>query len=134
MAPSPCEDAGVPTLVTPRGVRQVEDLWLDPEALDGATGWQLKPEGLCRDDVCLLVAEELRRNGRVDVAALWTRLGRPVLTSGDAVYLGEDAASKATLQAGAMAPDFTLRDLASVEHSLSEHRGKKVLISSWAPW
>ena len=124
----------MPTLVTPRGVRQVEDLWLDPEALDAATGWQLKPEGLCRDDVCLLVPDELRRDGRVDVAALWARLGRPVLTSGDAVYLGEDASSKPALQAGAAAPDFTLRDLAGVEHSLSDHRGKKVLISSWAPW
>ena len=122
------------TLVTPRGVQQVEDLWLDPGTLDAATGWKLEPEGLCRDDVCLLVPDELRRDGKVDVAALWTRLGRPVLTSGDAVYLGEDAASKPPLQAGAIAPDFTLRDLAGVEHSLSDHRGKKVFISSWAPW
>ncbi|HEX4906087.1 MAG TPA: hypothetical protein VFU93_11600 [Acidimicrobiales bacterium] len=124
----------MPTLVTPRGVRQVEDLWLDSAALDAATGWQLKPEGLCRDDACLIVPEELRHHDRVDVAGLWTRLGRPVLTSGDAVYLGEDASSKPALQAGAMAPDFTLRDLAGIEHSLSDHRGKKVFISSWAPW
>lgn len=124
----------MPILVTARGVQELDDLWLDPATLDAATGWQLKPEGLCRDDVCLLVPDELRRDGRVDVAALWTRLGRPVLTSGDAVYLGEDASSKPPLQAGAPAPDFTLRDLADVEHSLSDHRGKKVLISSWAPW
>ena len=122
------------TLVTPRGVRQVDDLWLDPETLESASGWQLKAEGLCRDDVCLLVPDELRRDGRVDVAGLWTRLGRPVLTSGDAVFLGEDAASKPALRAGEPAPDFTLRDLAGVEHSLSDHRGKKVFISSWAPW
>lgn len=122
------------TLVTPRDVRQMDDLWLDSETLEAATGWQLKSEGLCRDDVCLLVPDELRRDGRVDVAALWARLGRPVLTSGDAVYLGEDAASKPQLRAGSIAPDFTLPDLAGVEHSLSDHRGKKVLISSWAPW
>ena len=124
----------MPTLVTTRGARQVDDLWLDPEALDAATGWQLKPEGLCRDDVCLLVPDELLRDGRVDVAALWERLARPVLTAGDAVYLGEDAATKPALRAGDLAPDFTLRDLAGVEHSLSDHRGKKVFISSWAPW
>jgi hypothetical protein len=57
-----------------------------------------------------------------------------VLTSGDATYLGEDAASKPRLQAGDPAPDFTLPDLAGVQHSLRDHRGKKVLISSWAPW
>ncbi len=124
----------MPTLVTPRGAQEVGDLWLDSATLDAATGWHLEPEGLCRDDVCLLVPDELRRGDRVDVDALWTRLGRPVLTSGDAVYLGEDAATKAAPLAGGLAPDFTLRDLAGVEHSLSDHRGKKVLISSWAPW
>lgn len=124
----------MPTLVTPLGVHQVDDLWLDADALAAATGWHLRPEGLCRDDACLLVPDELRRGDTVDVGALWARLGRPVLTSGDATYLGEDAAAKPVLRAGAMAPDFTLRDLAGVEHSLSDHRGKKVFISSWAPW
>ena len=124
----------MPTLVTPLGVRAVDDLWLDADTLDAATGWHLRPEGLCRDDVCLLVPDELRRDDRVDVAALWERLGRPVLRSGDAVFLGEDAAAKPSTTAGSLAPDFTLRDLDGVEHSLSDHRGKKVFISSWAPW
>lgn len=124
----------MPVLVTPLGASPTAGPWLDAGELASATGWQLEPEGLCRDDICLLVPDELRRDGRVDVAALWAHLGRPVLTSGDAIYLGEDAASKSTLQAGAAAPDFTLRDLAGTEHSLSDHRGKKVFISSWAPW
>jgi hypothetical protein len=124
----------MPTIVTPLGATTVDDLWLDATTLAAATGWELKPEGLCRDDVCLLVPDELRRDDAVDVVALWTRLGRPVLTSGDALYLGEDAATKPATRAGDLAPDFTLRDLDGVEHSLSDHRGKKVFISSWAPW
>jgi hypothetical protein len=122
------------TIVTPRGVQQAEDTWLDADTLADATGWHLRPEGLCREDVCLLVPDELRRGETVDVAALWERLGRPVLTSGDAMYLGEDAATKPSTTVGALAPDFTLRDLDGVEHSLSDHLGKKVFISSWAPW
>lgn len=122
------------TLVTPRGARSTEDGWLDGDALAEATGWHLRPEGLCRDDVCLLVPDELRRGDAVDAVGLWERLGRPVLTSGDAVYLGEDSASKPTLVAGAPAPDFALRDLHGVEHRLSDHRGKKVFLASWAPW
>ena len=32
------------------------------------------------------------------------------------------------------APDFSLPDLDGKMHSLSEHRGKKVLLVSWASW
>ena len=124
----------MPTLVTPRGAHPVDDLKLEPGVLEQATGWKLEPEGLCRGDVCLLVPDELRGDGRVDAVALWRRLGWPVLESGDATYLGEDASTKADAMAGDVAPDFTLSDLAGMEHSLSDHRGKKVLISSWAPW
>jgi hypothetical protein len=124
----------MPTFVSPRGVISADDGWLDADQLASATGWHLRPEGLCRDDVCLLVPDEVRRDDRVDVVALWERLGRPVLTAADAVYLGEDAGTKVDALAGGVAPDFTLRDLAGVEHSLSDQRGKKVLISSWAPW
>jgi hypothetical protein len=122
------------TIVSTRGAVGVDGTRLDADALRTATGWELKPEGLCRDDVCLLVPDGLRGATSVDAVALWGHLGRPVLTSGDAVFLGEDAATKPASNAGAEAPDFTLRDLTGVEHSLSQHRGKKVFIASWAPW
>ena len=122
------------TLVTPLGATPSDDGWLEADALAAATGWHLRPEGLCRDDVCLLVPDELRRDEAVDAVGLWARLGRPVLRSGDAVYLGEDAASKPALGVGDLAPDFTLQDLAGREHWLSDHRGKKVFLTSWAPW
>lgn len=32
------------------------------------------------------------------------------------------------------APDFTLPDLEGRFHSLSEHRGSKVLLAAWASW
>jgi hypothetical protein len=132
------------TLVTPRGVTELdsdavaggEHLWIGADDLDAATGWHLRPEGLCRDDVCIPVADDLRGDGTVDAASLWRRLDRPALTTaaGDVWYLGEDAATRADALAGEIAPDFRLRDLDGVEHALSDHRGKKVLVSSWAPW
>jgi hypothetical protein len=98
--------------------------------LEEATGWSLKEEGLCRDDVCVLVPDDARG----DAIALWERLGWPVARSGDDVYLGEAASTRADALAGTIAPDFTLRDLHGVEHSLRDHRGKKVFLVSWAPW
>ena len=98
--------------------------------LEEATGWVLKPEGLCRDEECVLVPADAER----EPVAVWSGLGWPVVHSGDDVYLGEPAASRAQALASTVAPDFTLRDLDGREHSLSEHRGKKVFLVSWAPY
>ena len=128
------------TLIGPDGSATVDGSSVGADVLAGVTGWELKPEGLCRDERCMLVPDDLRSaaEGRggdgVDAAALWERLGWPVVRSGDDVYLGEGAEVRAETLAGAIAPDFTLTDLAGVEHSLSDHRGKKVLLVSWAPW
>jgi hypothetical protein len=127
--------APMATIVSTRGSTTTDGTSLDGAELLAVTGWELKPEGLCRGDVCLLVPDALRTGDRVDVVRLWEHLGRPVLTSGDdTVFLGEDAATKPAANAGAPAPDFALRDLAGREHRLSEHRGKKVFLASWAPW
>ena len=50
-------------------------LLLDPTTLREVTGWELKPEGLCRDDVCVPT------RGRADVHVdgrpfSWPALGR----------------------------------------------------------
>jgi hypothetical protein len=136
--------AGVLTIVSPDGSCSLDadpvdgggSLWLGGEDVAAATGWQLKPEGLCRDDVCVVLRDDVRDGDRVDAAAVWRRLGKPVLTSaaGDAWYLGEGAEVRAGATAGGLAPDFRLEDLAGVEHALSDLRGRKVLLVSWAPW
>ena len=99
-------------------------------SLEEATGWAMKPEGLCRDDICVLVPDDVRD----DPVALWDRLGWPAVSSGDDVYLVEAATARADALAGTIAPDFTLKDIHGVEHSLSDYRGKKVFVASWAPW
>lgn len=122
------------TLVGPSGTAPIDADHVDGPTLAGVVGWELKPEGLCRDDVCLLVPDDLRSGDGVDAVALWERLGWPVLRARDDLYLGAGAEVRAQALAGGVAPDFTLRDLHGVSHSLSDHRGKKVLLVSWAPW
>jgi hypothetical protein len=115
-----------------------ERLWLSPKDLEAAAGWTLKPEGLCRGEVCVPIppGSEIVRDGRIDVAALWRHLGQPLAHSADghAWSLGTAAADRAAALRSLQAPDFTLPDRDGRPHSLAQHRGKKVLLVSWASW
>jgi hypothetical protein len=117
-----------------------ERLWLTPAELETATGWSSRPEGFCRGSVCVPAPAgregELIRGGRIDVAALWRHLGQPIVhsTDGSAWVLGTAAADRAAALRSLQAPDFSLPDRDGRLHSLSEHRGTKVLLVSWASW
>ena len=50
------------------------------------------------------------------------------------VGLAAPLSSQVPLQLGAVAPDFTLKRLAGGEASLSEFRGRPVLLNFWATW
>ena len=124
------------TVLTETGeltVPAINGLWLSGEDVERVTGWALKPEGMCRDDICVPTPV---REGRVDVAAFWHRLGRPVVSdaAGDTWVLGTGAEQRNSALSGLMAPDFTLPDLAGTPHTLSKLRGKKVFLCTWASW
>ena len=100
----------------------------------------MRPDGLCRDDICVPVppnkAEKFVADGKVNLAAFWNHMGMPAAksTDGDVWVLGESAETRAASLRSLDAPDFTLPDLAGIRHSLSDHRGKKVLLATWASW
>jgi hypothetical protein len=123
---------------TPEG----NNLWLSLTELHTATGWELKPQGACLADVCVPIpsgreAEFLRADGRqFNLAALARLQGQPVVhddTHG-VWFFGEAAGARGRALASLQAPDFTLPDLDGRAHSLSQYRGKKVLLVSWASW
>jgi hypothetical protein len=111
-------------------------LRVSPENAEAITGWVLKPEGMCRDELCVPLTEDARRDGQVDIAAFWRVLGHPVVSDGpgEVWVLGTAAESRNAALAGLEAPDFALPDLAGKQHHLSELRGKKVFLATWASW
>ena len=127
------------TLLTEAGEFQVsstDGLWLTPGDAERVTGWVLKPEGMCRGEVCVPLPAALPSAGRVDVAAFWDRLGRPVVHdgTGETWVLGAGADERNRDLAGTAAPDFTLPDLAGIPHRLHDLRGSKVFLATWASW
>jgi AhpC/TSA family len=116
------------------------ELWLSAEDLKRISGWEFKPQGFCKGDVCVPVPDarksEFVAGGRYNLAALANLLGQPVVTDAehDAWCFGEAATERKRVLTSLDAPDFSLPDLDGKMHSLSEHRGKKVLLVSWASW
>jgi hypothetical protein len=117
-----------------------EALWAPARDAEMATGWAVKPEGLCKGPVCVPLPagreRELVGDGRVNLAALWHHLGQPVVHSerGHVWVLAESARSRAAALASLDAPDFALPDATGRVHRLSDYRGKKVLLVTWASW
>jgi AhpC/TSA family len=133
-------------VLTDRGERAVdarvdgERLWMDGAALEAATGWALRPQGLCREDACIPLPpgrqEDFVQGGRVDATAVWWHLDNPVVhdDAREVWVLGEGADEREATLASLIAPDFTLPDVNGRPHSLSDYRGKKILLVSWASW
>jgi hypothetical protein len=130
------EEAAMATVLTGQGemtVAATHGLWLSAADAERATGWTLKPEGMCRDDVCVPLPVH---DGRIDVAAFWRLLDRPVVSdaAGETWVLAAGAEQRNTAFAELIAPDFTLPDIDGVPHTLSALRGQKVFLCTWASW
>ncbi len=127
------------TILTDAGpftVNAADGLWLGATDAERATGWTLKPEGMCLEDRCVPLPDTARRGDRVDVTAFWQLLGAPVVHDDTkAVWvLGASADERNKALAGSIAPDFTLPDLSGIPHTLSALRGKKLFLTTWASW
>lgn len=113
----------------PQGLR------MTPDELERATGWTLKPEGLCRGEVCVPMPGA-QREGRIDAAAFWRKLGHPIFSdqAGETWVLGTGAEARKEALCSLEAPDFELPDVNGVVRRLSSLRGKKVFLATWASW
>lgn len=129
--------------ITSRGIEadtRGQALWLGAADLERVSGWALKPEGFCKGGVCIPVPparkDEFTGSGRLNLAALADLLGQPAVADREnrAYCFGAAAAERARKLRSLEGPDFRLPDLSGRLHSLSEHRGKKVLLVSWASW
>ena len=126
-------------VLSPTGEHRVttrDGLWMRSADARRVTGWTLKPEGMCRDERCVPLPAAAVAGDEVDVAAFWTRLGGPVVAAedGEVWALGAPADERNAALEGLVAPDFTLPDIDGTPRTLSQLRGKKVFLATWASW
>ena len=118
-------------------------LWITTVDLKRATGFLLKPQGVCRDELCFPLPKSRERefveksSGKTwfDLMAFARLVHQPVAHDEALAtwYFGLRSDQRQGL-ASLEAPDFTLPDMYGKIHSLSDFRGKKVLLLTWASW
>ena len=98
------------------------------------TGWEPKPEGLCRGEVCVPAPGALDGN-RVNVRVAAEKLGMPLVESPEH---GVCALGPATLGGRALstavAADPELVNYDGTRFSLTSLRGKKVVLVAWSSY
>ena len=119
-----------------------DDLWVTLADLTRATKFVLKPQGVCRDELCFPIPKGrkdafLRKQGKANwfnLTEFARMLHQPVAREAETWYFGPRPEAQNAFVGSLTAPDFTLPDVNGKPHSLHEFRGKKVLLITWASW
>lgn len=106
----------------------LERLDQPPEELEARTGWEIKPEGACRREVCVPLAQPF------DVRDLARRLGMELVHDErhGLWALGPESGGRA--MHSARLPDIVLPDYSGEDFALRSMRGTKVCMIAWASW
>jgi hypothetical protein len=119
-----------------------DDLWVTLADLKSATGFVIKPQGVCRDELCFPIPKA-RRSAFLSKqkTTTWFNLSefarllrQPAAREKELWYFGPRHDEQNAFVGSLIAPEFKLPDMNGKLRSLSEFRGKKVLLLTWASW
>jgi len=120
------------------------DLWVTTADLTKSTRFEIKPAGVCRDELCFPLPKANKQSfikkqaGQdwLNLSAFARLVHQPVARDEKhSIWLfGERQTVQNGFLTSLVAPDFRLPDINGKMHSLSDYRGKKVLIVTWASW
>lgn len=111
-------------------------LWVRKADLPRINEFELKPQGACRADVCIPVTTDMTRGRYFNLTAFARKIGQSFVADPDARVwsFGEIPMLSGQFVESRMAPDFVVPDRKGRPVRLSDFRGKKVLVVSWASW
>ena len=105
------------------------------EEFSASTGWDAKPEGMCRGEVCVPAPGALD-SGRVDLEKAASRLGMPVVhDAANKVWaLGPATATGRTLSTAIARFPSSLIDAMGNAFDFASLRGRRIIMVAWASW
>jgi hypothetical protein len=111
-----------------------DTLTVETAVFEARTGWELKPEGACKGEVCIPLADP-PTGDTVQLDDLAEAMGLPLVHDENHGLwaLGPEALSGRALST-AVAPNLTLPTLEGDTFELASLRGKKVFLYAWSPY
>jgi hypothetical protein len=111
-------------------------LWIRKPDLTRVNDFEVKPEGACRADVCIPIPPVMVRDEFFDLTAFAERVGQRVVAAPtERVWsFSEIPVVRGAFLGNRVAPDFAVPDRKGRVTRLSQFRGKKVLVVTWASW
>ena len=102
------------------------------------TGWKLKPEGLCIDQICVAVRDpkSLTNQTEIDIVEFARITNQNIVVDHvrKIAALGEHADTRSEAMTTLDAPDFTLPDIHGKQVSFSDFNRRKRLLLAWSSW
>ena len=103
-----------------------------------ATGWQLKPQGLCIAEICVPVhdAKTLTNQTQIDLVEFARVTNQNIVVDRErkVAALGEHADTRSETMTSLDAPDFRLPDIHGRQVSFSDFNRRKRLLLAWSSW
>ena len=110
------------------------DLWVRPQDLPRINEFEVKPQGACRADVCIPIPKELKKSGWFNLTGFARRVHQSFVNDSGVWSFGEIPVLRSGFFTSRIAPDFAVPDRKGRIVRLSDFRGKKALIVTWASW
>jgi hypothetical protein len=130
------EDRATPLTNVRRDPADSSALWIRKRDLPRVNGFEVKPEGACRADLCIPIPKTMVRGDEFSLTGFAKKVGEVVVSDADARVwsFGEIQTLRGNFMNGRVAPDVTIPDRHGRPVALSSFRGKKVLLITWASW
>lgn len=94
----------------------------------------MKPQGACRADICIPIAKNLKEGDWFNLSGFARKTGEAVVSDSGVWSYGELPLLRRGFLESRIAPDFAVPDRSGRLVHLSDFRGKKVLVVTWASW
>ena len=130
------DDRATPLTTTRQDPNDRSSLWIRKRDLPRVNGFEVKPQGACRADVCIPIPKTMLNGEWFHLTAFAKKAGQAVVADEDARVwsLGEIQALRGSFLSSREAPDVAIPDRRGRPVKLSSFRGKKVLLVTWASW
>jgi hypothetical protein len=113
-----------------------KDLWVRKADLPRVNEFEVKPQGACRRDVCIPIPKTMLQGEWFNLTAFAHKVGEAYIadSTSRAWSFGEIPVVTGSYAASRLAPDFAVPDRRGKVVHLSDFRGKKALVVTWASW